>query len=571
MAKFKTSFVIARVLLQFCPRLGTISSTVLATLDHLRGDVTPAPHMTSNNEEGGTQSPSSSPDCRTPLDNSTRNLLELLPNELIAKILSMLHNQDLFSCTRVCRRMVDIIEGSALLQYHLELGRSGMEDGSLSIMSIPERRERLRSYNDAWKHLRWSTCIEIDRCSHYVDTSPGGILILVPRTRREGKLMFVRIPSILRGIPMRQWEFSFSFLPQEHALDPSEDILVVMECDHLPFNPLVPYESEHRFHFLSLTTGEPHPLAAISLLSESSHLMHSLDVAHFKLSIAQNYLAILHPKCELCVCNWKTGQIVLSFSSDAIPSMSFLPENRLLLATTRLGDLSKDTILGGYGHRPVLVVYDLDRESASQHEGAPTPIAVFSLDIGDEFYSHPMMKFHYHLNTRSYSDEVAVPFFNSPSEQLISLETNSIPPIKITSCYHILLIPMGRLTSHIDGAAADNMSTRYIPWKDWGGTGTGWAPTQRSDCFLDSRQISGSRFVLGRQQNSVDVWDFSRTRVAQLEPRPCNRGFLPGVKKQVALPIQNTGLGFDTVAISEDALICQHHDRNKPGTYLLIF
>ncbi|KAI9430666.1 hypothetical protein H4582DRAFT_2209614 [Lactarius indigo] len=145
--------------------------------------------MTSNTEKGGDQSPSSPPGCQTPLDSSTRDLLELLPNELIAKILAVLHYRDLSSCTQVCKRVVDIIGGSALLQYHLELGKSGMEDGPLCVMSIPERRERLRSYNDAWKHLRWSTCIELpnpDRRRHAIDISPGGILTLVHRTRDEG-------------------------------------------------------------------------------------------------------------------------------------------------------------------------------------------------------------------------------------------------------------------------------------------------------------------------------------------------------------------------------------------------
>jgi hypothetical protein len=141
--------------------------------------------------------------------------------------------------------MVDIIGGSALLQYHLELGRSGMEDGPQSTLSIPERRERLKAYNDAWKHLHWSACIElpdIDVVTHDMDIAPGGILTFV--SEREGKIIFVQIPSNLRGIPMRQWEHSFSFPPRQYALDPSEDILVVFEWDRrdrsVTLGPIVP-------------------------------------------------------------------------------------------------------------------------------------------------------------------------------------------------------------------------------------------------------------------------------------------------------------------------------------------
>jgi hypothetical protein len=146
--------------------------------------------------------------------------------------------------------MVNIVEGSALLQYHLELGRSGMEDGPMSTLSIPERRERLRVYGDAWKRLHWSACIElpnIDKKKYHMNISPGGILSFVQRrvsgwTGREDKIIFVQIPSNSRGIPMRQWEHSFSFGLHQYALDPSEDILVVFQWYNqlVALNPIIP-------------------------------------------------------------------------------------------------------------------------------------------------------------------------------------------------------------------------------------------------------------------------------------------------------------------------------------------
>ena len=79
--------------------------------------------------------------------------------------------------------MTEIIEGSALLRYHLD-----MEDGPLSILSILERKERLRTYNDAWKYFRWSACIELDiGVSAYNINTPSGILIL--SSKREGKII----------------------------------------------------------------------------------------------------------------------------------------------------------------------------------------------------------------------------------------------------------------------------------------------------------------------------------------------------------------------------------------------
>ncbi|KAH9020499.1 hypothetical protein EDB85DRAFT_1896146 [Lactarius pseudohatsudake] len=482
------------------------------------------------------------------MDRPTRNLLKLFPNELITKTLAMLHCRDLASCTQVCKRMVDIVSGSTLLQYRLELGKSGMEDGPLSTLSIPERRERLRAYNDAWKHLRWSACIELPAIRRYdMDIAPGDILTFVPE--RDHKIIFVQIPSKLRSIPMRQWELSFPFVLHQYALDPREDILVLYEWRPHP-------SGNYRFHSLSLTTGEPHPRVAVSLHSPH-YLMRSANSKNFVLNMAQNYLAILDPMYELCVYNWKTDQKVLSIASDALQSVSFLPDNRFLLVTTRAADLrdSEDPILKGLGKSPVLVMYDLDQASRSQRENDSSLLTVFSLKLGEKSDSYKMALY-YRPNIHSYSDDVAVPFFRSPSDQLIALKTSGfcddipLPPRRV------LLIPIVRLTSHIDGPgpASGNAATRYIPWNDWGATSSRWVPGPSlawRPSFHGS--LSGSRFIPGFiGTDFIRVWDFSRAEVAQLEPQPCDRKSLPHVKKQVAPPIR-----YDTVAISEDALICQ--------------
>ena len=62
---------------------------------------------------------------------------------------------------------------------------------------------------------------------------------------------------------------------------------------------------------LSLTTGEPHPLAAVALLSES-HDIRFWAVDMLQISMAQNYFAVVDVSFVLrFVYNWKTGQIVL--------------------------------------------------------------------------------------------------------------------------------------------------------------------------------------------------------------------------------------------------------------------
>jgi len=134
----------------------------------------------------------------------------------------------------VCKRTVGIIGGSHLLQYRLKLRRSGMEDGPLSTLSIPERRERLQAYNNSWKYLRWSGCVELPNIgdsTHCMDIDQGGIVTFVPLVWwKERKIIFVRVPSVIRGVPTRQWELSFEYVRHlcRYAFDPCEDILVLL-------------------------------------------------------------------------------------------------------------------------------------------------------------------------------------------------------------------------------------------------------------------------------------------------------------------------------------------------------
>lgn len=185
-------------------------------------------------------------------------LLQVLPNELVSIILAMLGYRDLASCMQVrglffflpewlprlrlfttldpqvCKSMRHLIGISSLLQYHLELGKSCMEDGPLTLsrMSISERREKLQAHIKAWRNLQWTDCVHLFDTNFYefdIHVAPGGIIVL--RWRTNLKLTFIQPPSNTRGIPMRQWEHSFPFHVHDStfALDPHEDILVLLE------------------------------------------------------------------------------------------------------------------------------------------------------------------------------------------------------------------------------------------------------------------------------------------------------------------------------------------------------
>ncbi|KAH9175676.1 hypothetical protein EDB89DRAFT_2066586 [Lactarius sanguifluus] len=475
------------------------------------------------------------------VDSPGRDLLKILPNELITNILAALHYRDLASCIQVCRRMADIIRDSVLLQYHLELGRCGMNDGPLSTLSILERRERLLAHDDAWKSLRWSACLNVfnfpDHGYYEANIAPGGILTFV--SSRERRIIFVQIPSNLRGIPMRQWELSLSFVPHAPcALDLSEDILVVSQ------------RNEFNLHFLSLSTGKPHPLAADPPLYDPLPPFH--QITHVRISVAQNHVAVLIRDRKLRVWNWKTGQILLDVASENAQSISFIPENRILLATACVDDFVAEANTNGLGKYPALVMYSLDQLSALQRHGAAArPIAVFALEFGyDIIPVH--LALHYHLNIHPYPHEVAVPFFSAPTDHLIALQvTGMLADDRSIVLGHVLLIPLVRLGS----TTATDVPTRYVPWNNWGFIDVRRVPDPTLSGYF-RHALAGSQFIPRPETRDligvVDVWDFSRAGVA-LEPQRCDRESLPCVQKQLVLPSQ---IDERVVAmISEDAIV----------------
>lgn len=253
--------------------------------------------------------------------------------------------------------------------------------------------------------------------------------------------------------------------------------------------------------------------------------------------------------------------------------MAFLPENRILVASTCATDLVcgqvPDSIAGG----PVLAVFNLDTTHLAEHQQVTQiPVVIFALELGRDI--HPFnMHLHYRPNTHSYSPEVTVPFFSSPADHIIALElTNHLrlpysrDPVVIP-IRQIVLIPIAKLLYHV-GTAEKERTCCVLQWNDWAATGIYRVPAPSPS--LCRNAVSGSRFIPHPQPcNVVGLWDFSRAqaRVAQLqtsvsESVPCDR-------KEVALPAGISG--NVTAALSEDAIVIHEASIVAPSIYPLIY
>lgn len=257
-------------------------------------------------------------------------------------------------------------------------------------------------------------------------------------------------------------------------------------------------------------------------------------------------MELIHPQC---------------ISSSIVRSVSFLPENHVLLASTHGRDLAPRVVPDGLVDGPVLAVYDLGQvhATASMRVGSfPALAAIFALELG---YVIPIdMRLHYHLNSPSYSPEVAVPFFGSPAEQLVALQTSSrvysTCGVRIGPLLHqILLIPITRLLCHLRptrNRQTRYRQTRYIQWNDWGATGTRRAPDPHFS-HLARNALSGSRFIPRiESRNSICIWDFSRARGTPFQILASE--YAPRVEREIGLP---TGIIGRTIEVSESASCVQ--------------
>jgi hypothetical protein len=92
-----------------------------------------------------------------------------LPAELIINILSNLRVTDLLSCCATNKFLQELINTSALLQYHVACHKYGVEDNPKCTLDLAMRLEELHSREKAWSSLKFSqssldmkpTCSEV--------------------------------------------------------------------------------------------------------------------------------------------------------------------------------------------------------------------------------------------------------------------------------------------------------------------------------------------------------------------------------------------------------------------------
>lgn len=120
-----------------------------------------------------------------------------------------------------------MIDESLLLQYIIRLYICGYQDdvGTLPTQSTTSHRlEELIRHTDAWHNLDWTESRLLVPPPEIYDLSDGLYAAITDRV-----ITCVQLPSRISGTEARTWSFENDFSPVEIALDPSQDLLVLVE------------------------------------------------------------------------------------------------------------------------------------------------------------------------------------------------------------------------------------------------------------------------------------------------------------------------------------------------------
>ncbi|KAI0719847.1 hypothetical protein C8T65DRAFT_635381 [Cerioporus squamosus] len=436
-----------------------------------------------------------------------------LPPELVIAVLVHLEYRTLLHCRQVCRLYKEIIDSDIPMQYIVELGAAGMEDGPPSDLTPSARLALLRERQSAWGRLTWRSELSIP-----MQLGPwelyGGVL-----AQKQGgrKLVFQQLPSAIRGIKAKEWELSDVGTDiLDFSMDPAQDLLVVAESRELGDATLC------CLHLKSLQTGASHPAAL-----ESAVLMHRTLLGAFTpfIQIAGDYLGILlsdvfRDPSELLVWNWQTGESKLHVLGLDFSSFTFLTPRHLLLAPFGNNPTVHDGMLYDAPRKPRILVVDLDLVS---HE----PVQLNDLEYICEFLYPELQPACHVRGTTIRSDpsphwrphpSLQVPFSVARDERLFVVALRLVQRRQ----HHTLLsfIPSSTLYAFLSSIPIGK--TRHtFTWADWGPQGSRFYVTPVTAVWIC--YVYGMSFVFLSRNGSrqvVNVLDFNQCYIRRARTDP---------------------------------------------------
>ncbi|KAL1739840.1 hypothetical protein HDZ31DRAFT_48695, partial [Schizophyllum fasciatum] len=237
------------------------------------------------------------------------------------RILLFLDYAEIARCEAVCRALRAAIDGTAVLQYKIKLGKLYMVNAGdlFGGIAVADRVQRLDEYAEAWRSLEWSTETHVPFEGNLWEIA-GGVIACTSLLNQD--INFVQLPSRLRQIEQKTWTLNMPQRLRDFTIDPSQDLLV---------NVVNPRPHEFEVHLLSMSTGQKHDFA------QTSPLICRLgrSPVQFEILVFEDRLGILFISNDevsiFGIWNWHTGHAYEHpFAHDFITSACFLDANTVM-------------------------------------------------------------------------------------------------------------------------------------------------------------------------------------------------------------------------------------------------
>ncbi|QRV99885.1 vacuolar protein sorting-associated protein 13 [Ceratobasidium sp. AG-Ba] len=220
--------------------------------------------------------------------------LELLPNEVIVRVLVLLLGDDIQKCRRVCQYLRKIIDYTKQLQYLVDLAYLGYAEPDFPRMDLDYdqksqlmREHRLRGPAPCQTFTLNTSILRPEDTEPRLSVICGGVYaqgFSSVENHFVHDLCFYRLPSWNHGTGLESWSFNnMGMNVVQIALDPEVNLLCLVEFLDIE-DPNLPAHTAYNIHLRALDTNEPHLGAALSKFTWRLQLPNTRD-PHMRITI----------------------------------------------------------------------------------------------------------------------------------------------------------------------------------------------------------------------------------------------------------------------------------------------
>ncbi|RDB28805.1 hypothetical protein Hypma_015693 [Hypsizygus marmoreus] len=471
----------------------------------------------------------------SPASSSHHQPLSSLPVELLIDILCALDCPALLACRQVSKLFDALISQISSLQLVIELYAAGQEDGPKPTFGPAARLEALEKHQAAWDNFDWTKDQSIPMLGGGLWELYGGVLA---QSTTDGAICLRRLASDCRSIPELEWTVGgFGFPVRDFSLDPSQDLLVLVEAPKWSGpNP----DHNYRFHLRTLSSGGQHPLAFNPAVICHPQTTEDMQMT-YTMQISEDHFGVLFNSLndgenEFCIWEWKSGRREVDLTGDEIRSFSFFSGQCVVLALLNVSEQTLDL-------EPILLVLDFTKESDEIHDvtdvenGVSFPYPRLHPDAGPvkfEIRSDPAPAF-------IPDPSLHVPFFTARHNRLFIASLSVLFQGRL-QCI-LLFAPFVTFRSCLDNLTAGQT---VVDWNIWGPTGSRIIVPRRHPSDVWVCYVNGSKYAaLQKKKNriAVEVYDFNRWQLQRTSQK--DREANPGVRYEMDKSVFEAGSVFE--------------------------